>query len=112
MDAVEDGLTDAPDFRFSERGRRLFDFLKHLEQIHLRFAFLTLRLRDLAFVLAEEVTGTFGNGQQSSLFAGDFDEAAQVLEVCPESLRDLARRVVFENKAGGLGLLGDVSSTS
>ena len=48
--------------------------------------------------------GAFATGSRRA-FAGDFHEAAQILQVRAESLRDFARGVVFEDEAGGLDLL-------
>ena len=95
VNAVEDGLAVAFDFRFAERRPAFVGLFEHFEQVELRHLLFSGR-RDFAFVLAEQMAGAFADGQQTGLIAGNFHEAAQIFQVCAESLRDFARGVILK----------------
>ena len=51
----------------------------------------------------------FADRQKAGLVSRDLYQSSQVLQMCTETLRDFARRVVFEDKAAGGNVNGQIN---
>ncbi len=87
-------------------------FGEAFEQVHLRVAFFLRAAVTLPSLFAERCAGSFAHGKQAGFFAFDFHETVKVFQMCAESLRDLARGVVFQHEAAFWHLLPLDSSSS
>src|SRR5580658_10215668 len=103
MHTVEGGVPYPLDSLLSPSDLGVLRLSQLGEHIELGRFFLSARRSGRFFlVFPEEMPCPFRYRQQTRLFASYLHQVAEALKICPKTLGDLARRVVFKRESASL----------